>query len=48
MITHVLDTSAVLAHFLKEPGAEEVNRILSQGPLVVGVSMVLGRGPESR
>lgn len=27
MITHVFDTSAVLAHYFNEPGAEEVDRI---------------------
>ena len=40
MITHILDTSAVLAHYLKEPGAEDVNRILSHGPEEVGLSVV--------
>jgi len=27
VITHVLDTSAVLAHYFNEPGAEEVDRL---------------------
>ena len=40
MITHVLDTSAILAHYLKEPGAEDVNHILSCGPEEVGLSIV--------
>jgi predicted nucleic acid-binding protein len=40
VITHVLDTSAVLAHYLKEPGAEDVNQILSRGPEEVGVSIL--------
>ena len=29
MITHVLDTSALLAHYLREPGADDVNAILA-------------------
>ncbi|NBU11575.1 MAG: type II toxin-antitoxin system VapC family toxin [Proteobacteria bacterium] len=40
MITHVLDTSALLAHYLREPGAEEVNVILARGPEENGVSLV--------
>jgi predicted nucleic acid-binding protein len=40
VITHVLDTSAILAHYLKEPGAEDVNRILSRGPDEIGVSIL--------
>ena len=40
MITHVLDTSAILAHYLQEPGAADVNGILSRGPGEVGVSLV--------
>jgi len=30
-VTHLLDTSAVLAHLLDEPGAEEVEEILLRG-----------------
>ena len=40
MITHVLDTSAILAHYLQEPGAADVNGILSRGPGEVGLSLV--------
>lgn len=40
MITHVLDTSALLAHYLCEPGSEEVNAILSRGPEDAGVSLI--------
>jgi predicted nucleic acid-binding protein len=40
VITHVLDTSAVLAHYLQEPGAEDVNGILSRGPAEVGLSLI--------
>ena len=29
MITHVLDTSAILAHYLCEPGAGDVNALLA-------------------
>ena len=34
-MTHLLDTSALLAHYLDEPGAEEVGNLLAQGPGVV-------------
>ena len=40
MITHVLDTSAILAHYLRESGAEDVNAILSKGPEASGISLV--------
>ena len=40
MITHVLDTSALLAHYPKEPGADEVNVILASGPEETGVSLI--------
>ncbi len=40
MITHVLDTSAILAHYLNEPGADDVNAILAQGPDVAGISLI--------
>ena len=40
MITHVLDTSAILAHYLNEPGADDVNAILAQGPEVAGISLI--------
>ena len=40
MITHVLDTSALLAHYLREPGAEDVNVILARGPEETGVSLI--------
>lgn len=40
MITHVLDTSALLAHYLREPGGEDVNVILARGPEETGVSLV--------
>lgn len=29
---HLLDTSAVLAHFLGEPGSEEIEALLARGP----------------
>jgi len=29
-VTHILDTSAILAHYFDEPGADEVNAIWSQ------------------
>ena len=40
MITHVLDTSALLAHYRQEPGAESVNNILAQGPDLAGISLI--------
>ncbi|MBI4328089.1 MAG: PIN domain-containing protein [Chloroflexi bacterium] len=40
MINHVLDTSAILAHYLREPGAEDVNAILAQGPEAAGISLI--------
>jgi predicted nucleic acid-binding protein len=40
MITHVLDTSAILAHYLREPGAEDVNSVLARGPDETGISLI--------
>lgn len=40
MITHVLDTSAILAHYLGEPGADDVNAILARGPDTTGISLI--------
>lgn len=40
MITHLLDTSAILAHYFCEPGAEDVNGILACGPETTGISLV--------
>jgi predicted nucleic acid-binding protein len=40
VITHLLDTSAILAHYLHEPGAEDVNRILARGSGATGVSLI--------
>lgn len=40
MITHVLDTSAILSHYLREPGASEVNAILTRGPEAAGLSLI--------
>ena len=37
-MTHLLDTSAILAHFLDEPGANEVESLLAQGPGVVALA----------
>ncbi len=31
-MTHLLDTSALLVHYLDEPGAEKVDALLAQGP----------------
>ena len=40
MITHFLDTSAILAHYLREPGADDVNAILARGPEAAGISLI--------
>lgn len=40
MITHVLDTSAVVAHYLKEPGTEEVHRLLCEASSQLGLSFI--------
>lgn len=37
-MTHLLDTSAILAHFLDEPGADQVEALLAGGPSVAGLS----------
>lgn len=40
MITHVLDSSAVLAHYFHEAGAEEVDRLLQEQIGTIGLSVV--------
>ena len=40
MITHLLDTSAILAHYRKQSGWEEVNRLLADDSVVPGVCAV--------
>jgi predicted nucleic acid-binding protein len=37
-MTHLLDTSAVLAHYLDEPGAEDVDSLLAGGPEVAALA----------
>jgi hypothetical protein len=37
-MTHLLDTSAILAHYLDEPGADEVASLLARGPSVVALA----------
>ena len=37
-MTHLLDTSAVLAHFLAEPGGEKVAELLACGPGTVALA----------
>lgn len=37
MITHVFDPSAILAHYFQEPGAEEVNLLLADNTVEVGL-----------
>ncbi len=39
-MTHLLDTSAALAHALDEPGADRVDALLSDVSAVVGVSVL--------
>lgn len=43
VITHVLDTSAILAHYLREPGADDENAILARGPDETGVSLLVSQ-----
>lgn len=40
MISHVLDTSALLAHYLEEPGMDEVGRLLLGHPGTIGLSFI--------
>jgi len=40
MITHVLDSSAVLAHYFNEPGADEVNSLFADNAAEVGMPAV--------
>lgn len=37
-MTHLLDTSAILAHYLDEPGAQTVEEILAQGPEIAAIA----------
>lgn len=37
-MTHLLDTSAILAHFLDEPGADRVEALLAGGSEVAGLA----------
>lgn len=37
-MTHLLDTSALLADYLDEPGADQVEALLAQGPGVVALA----------
>ena len=37
-MTHLLDTSAILAHYLDEPDADEVESLLAQGTNVVALA----------
>ncbi len=39
-MTHLLDTSALLTHYLDEDGAEDVDRVLAGGPSKVAVSAI--------
>lgn len=39
-MTHVLDTSALLAHYVGEPGAERVQRLFEDEMIEVGVSVL--------
>jgi predicted nucleic acid-binding protein len=40
MLTHVLDTSAWLAHLFKEPGARQITRLFKEPNNRVGVSVL--------
>jgi predicted nucleic acid-binding protein len=37
-VTHLLDTSAILVHFLDEPGADQVETLLAGGAKVAGLA----------
>jgi predicted nucleic acid-binding protein len=37
MITHVFDTTAILAHYFHQPGAEQVNDLLTDNSVEVGL-----------
>lgn len=37
-MTHLLDTSAILAHYLDEPGADDVEKLLARGPGAVALA----------
>lgn len=39
-MTHLLDTSALLAHYLAEPGAEQVQALFENEAVEVGVSIL--------
>lgn len=39
-MTHLLDTSALLAHYLAEPGAERVQTLFEDDAVVVGASIL--------
>ncbi len=40
MITHLLDTSALLAHYFGEPGADEVNRLWQKRANRIGLCVL--------
>jgi PIN domain nuclease of toxin-antitoxin system len=39
-MTHLLDTSALLVHYLAEPGGERVQELFADGSITVGVSIL--------
>ena len=39
-MTHLLDTSALLAHYLGEPGADRVQAFFEDNAVVVGASVL--------
>ena len=47
-VSHVLDTSALLAHYFDEPGADEVERLWAAGTAKPGVSAVTVTELKSR
>lgn len=40
MITHILDSSAWLAHIFEEPGADEVTTLFEDPETVIGISVL--------
>jgi predicted nucleic acid-binding protein len=39
-VTHVLDTSAILAHYFNEPGADAVQALWESGSARIGISVL--------
>lgn len=40
MITHLLDASAIVAHYFRQPGSEQVNALLTDENAAIGIAAV--------